>query len=204
MPAGFMAVLQVNLMSDSGGVGISRFHVQNSDNTALPNGPATVVANALAAMYGAVKLFYPTGYHVAIAPTYTIMDVDSAIVHGSLGLSPVPADVIGTGNASYPAGTGCRGYWHTATLKDRRVIRGATYFTPLSDNAYSVSGAVVAAAQTQFTAAMNAYLATLETNALTPVIYSRPAKGEETGGVAALITGASVGSQIGSLRSRRH
>jgi hypothetical protein len=154
-------------------------------------------------MYSAIKQFYPIGYNIHVENSYTVLDVASANVVASLGFTPSPANVVGTGDTNYASGTGARGYWHTGTVKGRRIIRGATYFTPLCSNAFGATGSTAVALQTQLSAAMLTYVTTLTAATLVPMVYSRPKKGATVGGVAAPITGTSCGPQPGSLRSRR-
>jgi hypothetical protein len=200
--AQFMSVFQVNSAPDIGSVGISRFHVVQSDGTEMPAGPASVVGAALAVMYGALKAFFPTTMNYQVQPTYTVLDVPSGQVQASLGYTPVPALVTGTGVSGAAGGTGARGYWHTSTVLNRRIIRGATYFTPMT-GAYSTTNGLSSAVQTAVTNAMVAYINALTAQALLPVVYHRPAKGATVGGVAGIIGGASCSAQPGSLRSRR-
>jgi hypothetical protein len=198
-----MSVFQVNSTADIGSVGMSRFHVQQADGTEMPNGPANVTAAAIMAIYTALKSFFPTAMTYSIQPTYTVLDVASGQVQGSFSYSTVPAPVVGTGVVGTAGGTGARGYWHTSTIVGRRVLRGATYFTPFTAAAYGTTNGIAASAQNTVSTAMLAYINALQAQTLLAVVYHRPAKGATSGGVAGVITGGSCGAQPGSLRSRR-
>jgi hypothetical protein len=203
MPAGFMSVFQVNSTADIGGIGISRFHVQQADGTLMPNGPAQLFAGYLNTLYTALKAYFPAALAFQVQGAYSVLDVASGQVQGSFSYTPVPAAVVGSGSGNAAGGTGVRGYWHTGTVLNRRVVRGATYFTPCVAAAYSATDGIASGVATTFSAAMATFIASCQGQSLLPVVYHRPAKGATVGGIAAPITGATVGSQPGSLRSRR-
>jgi hypothetical protein len=205
MPAGLVSTFQVNSTADIGSIGMSRFHLQNgTDPTSpIPNGVANGVAAAIAALYTAIKAFFPTTMSYQVQSTQSIMDVASGLVQGSFSYPTVPGAVVGTGVGTYAGGNGARGYWHTATVINRRVCRGATYFTPFVQAAWSTTGGLTGANSLAITNAMSAYITAAVAAGAIPVVYHRPLKGATTGGIAAPITGASCGVQPGSLRSRR-
>jgi len=205
VPAGLVSVFQVNSTADIGSIGMSRFHLQNATDptSPIPNGVANGVAAAIAALYTALKAFLPTAMAYSVQSTQNIQDVVSGLVQGSFSYPTVPPPVTGTGVGSYAGGTGARGYWHTATVINRRVARGATFFTPFVAAAWGTTGGISSSNQLVVSNAMSAYITAAVAAGGIPVVYHRPAKGTTTGGVAAVITGASCGPQPGSLRSRR-
>jgi hypothetical protein len=155
-------------------------------------------------MYTAIHTLWPASMTWGVQSTYTNMDVVTALVLGSPGIPSVPGPIVGSGSGSGIGGTGARGYWHTSTNHGRRLIRGATYFTPFTGVAYASNNGLTATATGTVQSAMLAYLTAISAAGLVAVVYHRPAKGTFTGGVAAPITGASCNAQPGSLRSRRH
>lgn len=206
MPAGLVSVFQVNSTADIGNIGMSRFHLQNATDptSPIPNGVATGVAAAIAALYSAIKTLFPSTMTYQVQSTQNIQDVVSGLVQGSFSYPTPPAGVVGTGSGNYAAGNGARGYWHTATVINRRVARGATFFTPFVSVAWSNVGGITSANSLIVSNAMSAYIAAAVAAGGVPVVYHRPAKGAVTGGVAAPITGASCSTTPGSLRSRRN
>jgi hypothetical protein len=198
-------VFQVNSSADIGSIGMSRFYCQNgTDPTmAVGSGQANAYAAAIAALYSAVKALFPTAMGYQVQSTYSIYDVVSGLVAGSAGYSTVPAQVVGTGSGAAAGGTGARLYWHTITVHNRRLIRGATFLTPFVAAAYSTTDGLSGTTITTIQTAAATFLTSCGTANVIPVVYHRPLKGEVTGGVAAQITGASCTAQPGSLRSRR-
>jgi hypothetical protein len=201
--AGIVAVFEADMTADIGGVGMSRFHARHSTGGAINDADANTVGAAIAAMYTAVKAFYPSSVTVTVSPVYKLIDETSAGLVGELSMSAPPVPIAGGGVGQYAGGTGARIYWHTGTVKGRRFIRGATYCTPLNTNAYASGGGLAPSIVTAFVAAAGDYANAVTSGGLQPCIYSRPAKGETTGGVAGPITGWTVSAQPGSLRSRR-
>jgi hypothetical protein len=200
-----MAIFQVNSSADIGSIGMSRYYCQNGTDPTqgVTNGQANAFTAAVAAMYNTLKPFFPSSMGYQLQSTYSVLDVLTGQVQGSLGYSTIPAQVVGTGATGTAGGVGARLYWHTTTIHGRRLIRGAVYLTPFSSNAYAstdgLAGSTITAVQNAGTALINACV----TANVIPVVYHRPPKGTFTGGVAAQITGASCTAQPGSLRSRR-
>lgn len=198
-----VAVFQVNTTPDIGGIAMSRFHVMKAGGAQLGPSDANTAAAAIWALYQGAKQFYTTTLGFQFVVAYTEMDVASANIIGQGVVSTPPGALGGTGTGVCVAGTGIRLYWHTSTVKGRRLVRGATYLTPLVNAAYSSTNGINTTAISTVQAAGMSYVNACTTGGLVAVVYCRPAKGATTGGVAAPITAATVGATPGSLRSRR-
>lgn len=90
----------------------------------------------------------------------------------------------------------------TSSIVRGRRVRGRTYYSPIADGISDSSGNPASGAVTAATAGLTA-LSTTITTAITPVVWSRPIALTSTAGLACDVTGASVYSRFGTLRSRR-
>lgn len=198
-----IAIFEVDQTGDVGGPGVSRFATLGTGSS----GPLTptelnTVAAALLAMYTTIKP------HLQSTITYSVNSICKIIDEASGGITSQQS--IGTVGVTaggaigiYAAGTGARIYWHTNTVKGRRLIRGATYICPLDSGSYTNAGVISGSVSTLITGACNTYLNTLNTASITPVIYCRPHPKGATNGTHGSVTAVQVGSKVASLRSRR-
>jgi hypothetical protein len=137
------------------------------------------------------------------SPLANVYDSSSGLVQGPLTVTSLPATVTGSASGSYGGGTGCRINWKTSTLNGRRLLRGATYFVPMGNNAYTGQGGISPVIAGNLTAAATTYLTAMTTALLYPVVWHRPPKKTFTGGVYGIVTAGVCSTTPAGLRSRR-
>lgn len=193
----------VHQTGDVGGAGLSRFHVGGAGFAALSPADCNSVGAALNAMYTSIRTVSPNNLTWSFDPAVEEIDIPTAAVIGGTAMTVVPANVAGIVAGNYAAGMGARGYWHTATVINRRLVRGATFFTPFGATAYGATGDLAGSTATLVANAMNTYIAAIVAATLIPVVYHRPAVGTFTGGQTGTITTGTCGLTPGGMRSRR-
>jgi hypothetical protein len=198
-----LAVQELQVSGDIGGLGLTRFHWQRVDATT----PLVPDANsAAAAIHGLISIFssaMPSDITWSFNPLVKLLDVSTGQVMGILNLTTVPAPVTGGSASDYGAGLGARINWSTTSVHGRRFLRSATYMVPLAGNAYSTNGSIASSVVTAGNGACATYLAALNTAALEGIAWHRPPKGTFTGGAAGLISSGQVSTTPAGLRSRR-
>jgi hypothetical protein len=197
-----LAEAHINVQGDIGGTGISRFHFQRNDSTAVTPTDCNAVLAALKALYTAANQF-PTVLTVSFSPSVQLFDPGSGLIQGYVVASTPPTNLAGVGGSSFGAGLGARINWHTSQILGRRLMRGATYLVPLASGAYASNGGVLPSFQNTVTAACTTYLNALNTATLSAVVWHRPPKKTTSGGITALITAGVVSTVPAGLRSRR-
>jgi hypothetical protein len=195
-------IFGVTQNGDIGGAGISRFAVLGDGSAPLTNTQLNAVAAALNTMYSAWKLLSPSSVTFAVFPTVQVITVETGALTAELNI-PTPGTVQAGSVGNYAAGTGARIYWHTVTIKNRRLIRGATYVTPLVASAFGTNGAVLGTTANTITTAATAYIAAILAAGVFPSVYSRPPKTLPGSGLLGAISSASVSLKPASVRSRR-
>jgi hypothetical protein len=195
-------MFSVVLTGEAGGPGINRYCVQAGAPGSWTNTNLNAVAAAIAAIYSAHSTSLPTGCVYSVQNTMQEVDEASGQIIAVHNI-PTVSVVTGTGAGTWVAGTGVRMYWHTNTVINRRMVRGATFITPLPTSFMTGTGTLSVPSQTSFAGTGQTYIAAIVAAACLPVVWHRPAKLTHTGGLAAAIINCSVGPQVGSLRSRR-
>jgi hypothetical protein len=198
-----MGILKVLLNGDVGGQGVSKFYAVNAGSSSFSGGEANSFGSALHTLYDALKALFPVDMTYQVDSVVENVDIATAALVGLTNISSVPAAVVGTASQTYVAGTGIRGYWHTSTIKNRRLVRGATFFTPITSNDYTTAGLISTVSTSGTVTAMNAYTGNLGAAGLTQVIYSRPKPKGATNGSIADVIAATCSVTPSSLRSRR-
>jgi len=199
MQVGVFAVTQ---SGDIGGAGISRFAVSPGGSGPFTNTQLNAIAAALLAMYTSVKSILPLNMLFTVAPTVQMVEDTT---HGLVGQENIPTtgNVTGQTASSYMAGMGARMYWHTNQVRHGRLVRGATYMTPLSNSAMNSNGALTASAATQVAAAGNAYIAALNAASTPPMVLCRPTTKGGSDGTSVIISACTVSTKPAGMRSRR-
>lgn len=200
---GFMMQVVNHVTGDIGGAGLSRYHISRADGTLPTAVDATAAGNAIHSFYAAFASFSPSGVSNAVDGAVQILDPDSAVVVGTVSMSPVPSAVNGLQTGAYGAGLGVRVNWHTTTILNRRRMRGASLVVPLFGNAFSTTGALQGSTTSTVLSAASTLLSSLATAGLQLVVWHRPARGASSGGVEAPVTSVQVGPTPAGLRSRR-
>lgn len=192
----------VTQSGDIGGNGVSRFHILGDGTAQLTNTQLNAAATAITAFYSALHLLLPSAVLWQLATTSAVQTVETGALVAEQNIPVVPAITAGL-SASYPGGTGARVYWHTNQVKNRRLIRGATFIAPLIGTQYANNGALITSCATTIQAAAQAYIAAVTAATLVPVIYARPPKTLPGSGLVGNVVASSVGVKPASLRSRR-
>lgn len=196
-------VFTVHINGDAGGAGISRYHVKNGAGGMLSAADANSAAGAVWDLWQGVKALLAQDVTYTIDPVFQFLDEASGAIQGVGTIGTVPAPTTGTQLTAYAGGNGARLYWHTSTVKGRRLVRGATFITPMSAGQYTANGQLAASTCTTVVAAGMSYVNACTSAALQAVVYCRPKKGTFTGGMSAPIVAATCPTTVASIRSRR-
>lgn len=197
-----VVIFSVQQSGDVGGLGVSKFAVQNGTGTSMSNTELNGVAAALGALYGTYSTYAPSSMSFSILNTANVVDEQT----GALAMvQNIPTVSVRTGSsaANYAAGTGGRLYWHTTTVKNRRLVRGATFFTPITSGFMTAGGVITPAIVSALSGAGNTYIASISALTCVPMVWCRPKPKTAGNGLAAVISSASMQAKVASLRSRR-
>jgi hypothetical protein len=192
-----------HVQGDIGGIGVSRFWFAPQTPVAITQANANAVAAAGRAFLQAASASMPAGISWTCDAQVNVYDVHTGLVQGPIVISALPAAVTGAGGSGFPAGVGARVNWKTAQVQGRRLIRGAIFVAPLSNSAFTTSGAVSSTFVTSQNAAAATYLGAVTTANLNPIIWHRPPKGTFAGGALGIVFAGVTSSVPASLRSRR-
>jgi hypothetical protein len=195
-------IFSVQQSGDVGGLGVSKFAVQNSAGTSMSNTELNGVAAALGGLYSTFKTYAPNNMSFAVLNTASVVDEQSGALAMVQNIPTVSVQV-GAASGNYAAGTGARLYWHTTTVKNRRLVRGATYLTPLQMGFLSSSGTVSPAIVSALTGAGTTYIGAITALTCIPGVWCRPKPKTAGNGLYAVISSASMQAKVASLRSRR-
>jgi hypothetical protein len=198
-----VAITAITSQGDAGGAVISRYHWYNTSQAPITGANISAHAFQLRALYAAFSAHFPSNYNWTVDPEVTVIDEFSGKLLRYMDDPAPQAGVGGSGSLSHAAGVGLRIVWRTTVVGAHRLIRGANFITPISINDLDVDGSPGNAALTALRNGANNYISGLVAGGITPVVYHRPAKGTQVGGVAAPIQSAEVPDRISSLRSRR-
>jgi hypothetical protein len=197
-----VVIFTVQQSGDVGGLGMSRFAVQNSAGTSMSNTELNACAGALGGLYSTYATYAPTNMSFSILNTAQVVDEQT----GELAMvQNIPTVSVKTGSSggNYAAGVGARLYWHTTTVKNRRLVRGATYLTPITSGFMTNSGTITPAIVTALIGAGNTYIAAISAATCTPQVWCRPKPKTAGNGLSAVISSCSMQATVASLRSRR-
>jgi hypothetical protein len=197
-----IAVVTVTINGDIGGQGVNRWAVQSSDGATYSPTFLNATAAAIAQFYSSSKTYLAASVTYAVQPVATIVEDSTGAIIGEDTI-PVVSNVVGGSSTTYAGGTGARVYWHTPLVRNRRLVRGATYLTPVVGAGFTSTGYLASSYATTVQAAANAYIAAITAANGMPVVLCRPKKGMTTGGMSATISSATVSTKPCSLRSRR-
>jgi hypothetical protein len=159
----------------------------------------------LAAFFNQFDDILPPGITWAIPSSGDIIqDTDGALVGAWSGGSAANINTSGSGATAYAQGVGARMTFATASIHNRRRVRGSLFICPLLNTCYQIDGTIDTVELTQLRTAA----ASLVGDVSAPVIWSRPKKNKETGAIEvegsnSAITGSNVPDTVSWLRSRR-
>ena len=173
-----------------GGTGYSVFNLQGAV------GAVTVgtCLGHLRTFFNALVARIPNEVTVAFDPEFTHHDPSGGLV--AAGTAAVPATVNGTYAGGWVGAAGARIDWETATVINKRRIRGRTYLVPLGA-IFDTDGSLLPAEQTSITNAANTLLVNLQGAAAPLVVWSKVNAAE------VLVVSPSVRDKSAVLRSRR-
>lgn len=192
-----------HVQGDVGGIGISRFRFTRTDSSPITPADCNTAAAAVKTLFSGPQAFIPSAIQWVCIPLVNTYDSASGLIQGAIPITSVPSTMTGTGTGNYASGVGMRINWKTSTIHGRRMLRGTTYLLPLSQNSYTGTGALQSGVTSNVQGAINNYLTSMATALLNAVVWHRPPKGTQAGGVVGIITGGLPGSNVAGLRSRR-
>jgi len=196
-------ILTTHIAGDIGGAGICRLHFTNGGATIATSSDANTAAASMFDMWNGAKALFPNNINFTCDPIVQAVEESTGGLQAEVAITTVPGQIFGTTSFDYAAGVGARGYWHTNTVKGRRLVRGATFFVPLTASAFTSGGQVAGGTITTLIAAMGDYAGALVSGSLQGVIWSRPTPANPSGGLAAPIAAWSVSTVPAGLRTRR-
>jgi hypothetical protein len=198
-----MGVISANVQGDIGATGISRYHITKTDGSNLAVGDCNSAITSLHGLYTAASSYLASGTSWSIQLFVQLIDVATAEIRGGITSTDSPSAINGAGGSDYPAGNGARIDWLTSVIRNRRIMRGATFMVPLGGSAYSTGGVVSSGCVSALTGAAGAFVNALNAAGMDLMVYHRPPKGTFTGGQAAAVDSWRVPNVPATLRSRR-
>jgi hypothetical protein len=154
-------------------------------------------------MYVAMEGLLSKQVTYTVQPTARVFEESNGALLREDPIPGTPAPITGSTLTAYAAGVGARIYWHTSTVRLRRVVRGATFVTPMTTGAFTATGDLSSSTVTEVVNATTQYLGPVEAAGLVPIIYSRAKTSTSNDGIACAITAVTCSSTPASLRSRR-
>jgi hypothetical protein len=189
---------------DIGGLGITRFWVQNAANTPLSSAECDVAGAAQSGFWQALQAITPSAVTWSAAGQLQSYDVATGAVVSVQFYGTVPTARPGGDGSKYVAGTGARINLKTNTVVNRRFVRGAIFAVPLASTVFNAAnGELASSEQATILAAYVAYATALAAGSLKDVVWHRPTKALPASGVAEQVAAFDVPSQPAGLRSRR-
>jgi len=156
-------------------------------------------ANRVRAFWNSAKGLYFTAWNAQVSGAIDLLDETTGRLTGGAGVT-TPAVVVGSGLstindvASMPILQ-----LNTAAVVQNRRVRGRMNLGP-TDTGQTTAGGLSSGAITAFTAAANFFFVLVNVP-ITPVVWHRPVS--HLGGSYADVTGFSLPTKLGVLRSRR-
>lgn len=178
------------------GPSVSVFHMSGTATQSAIQGTVA----AIAAFFNAIKQYLPNEVTVGSSPTYSILNVESGQLVGT-GSVDQPANVTGTGNGVWAAGSGVRVQWLTDQVANGRKIVGSMYLVPFVTNAYTSEGTVTQGCRGDVGAAAATLLDTAGINAPL-VVFTRPAPAKQ--GDVNVVLRHAVPATVATLRKRKY
>jgi hypothetical protein len=191
-----------HVAGDIGGTGVSRFRFISSSGT-IVQADVNAAAAATRSLLNSMVAYYPNAIAWTCQPQVDVYDVSTGLVQVPWSITAIPAGIVGTGGASWSAGTGGRINWRTSVVNGRRLMRGATFLVPFSTAAFGTTGAVAGGTVAACQAGIVSYLNAIAAANLLAAVWHRPPKGTFAGGVTGPIFAGSLSTTPSSLRSRR-
>lgn len=196
--------IQWSVSGDVGGVGVSRFWVENAAHTLLSSGECDTAGAAISGFFDTLRPYFPSSITWSPESPIEGYDVATAIPVGITGYGSVPAAKTGSDGSHYGAGLGARINLATGIVVGRRFLRGALMFVPLGSASYNAAdGSVSLATQAAIQGAYAAMDATLVAAGLQFQVWHRPKPIGSGTGVAYSVSQVSVSKTPAGLRSRR-
>ncbi len=198
-----VAEIAWHVSGDIGQVGVTRFRFTRQDAASVTGADCNAAAAATKLVIAAGTAYYPSSITWTCDPEVRIYESDSGAVVPPLGITTIPAPIVGGGSSSHGAGLGLRINWKTSTLSGRRLIKGASYLVPMGQAVYGGDGSIAASVTTAIGTGCASYLTAMTTAALYPVVWHRPKKGTTTGGLTGIVFAGVASNTPAGLRSRR-
>jgi len=192
---------EVNWLTPTGGLGVSRFHAQPA---AASQANRQAWADGIRTFFDAIKSQFPSSVSWTFGSEIMDFNASDGVVAGYFNVTP-PASLAGNSSSAELAGpVGCIVRWETNAVFNNRRVRGRTYLVPLSRAAYDAQGTIQGPSITQIQTAANVYVANTQGGAIIPHVYS-PEKDDPDGhpGFISEIVAAVVPDLACVMRSRR-
>lgn len=181
----------------AGGPGYTSFYFgEHGDQTQINNAAARVRA-----FFAAITACIPNSITISIAPTSLEISEGSGEIVDEIGLSVVPAVVVGTGGTSFSSPSGACVIWRTAIHVNGRLLRGKSYIVPMSSSCYDTDGSLLSGRVTDLRAAATTLATPGGVAATDLVVWHRPTNG--AGGSFGTVVSGSVKDAAAVLTSRR-
>ena len=168
-------------------------------NTALVTPLALAIQTALS---DGLRKVIPPSVTIAVVGEVQSLNRDSGAIEDLANPSNGTAAMGGQGTGPFSSASGAVIGFQTASVARGRRVKGRMFCVPLAGDSYDVDGTLASGA-VNFLQATGSELLRPSGTGASLVVYSRPPKGASTGGLAHLVTAATVRDQVAVLRSRR-
>lgn len=119
---------------------------------------AAVCAARIRTLFDAIKAAIPTGVSLQVLQDAAVLESTSGDLTSLVSTGAI-AVVNGTGTGTAARGAGGLLSWRSATVRNRRLMRGRTFLTPFAQSAVTAGGDVSAATASTMLTAGNALIA---------------------------------------------
>lgn len=200
---GTVARARIQLNGDVGGLGVSTWYMHNNAFTGPTTGNVTTWLSHIQTFWSAVHSLLSNKVTLTFTQPVEFLDIATEALTGVNTSFTDPGSVAGTSSAAYIAGVGARVNWRTSNIRHRRLVRGATHVTPITDTSYDTNGLLTSGVVTTVGTAAAAYVSAMAGDSLVPCVYSRPRPVSAGNGTVSDINSADTSVQPSWLRSRR-
>lgn len=184
-----------------GGPGLSQIYFTGPTGPTVTLADANSAAAAVRSYYNTIRNAFSNAWTADVQPLVQVIEATTGALIREIAITPL-LQVPGSGGVSFgPTATGAISSWHTGVVVGRKLLRGRTFLTPLTNTAYNSGGSLDATSAAALQVAGQAMIAAAGQRF---VVWHRngPAAGSSDGQYATM-SACSVSTKECVLRSRR-
>jgi len=182
----------------AGGPGFSNFYFGGNPTA----GQAGTAQDRVHDFFESLILCLPTPITISFQTTVQVIASGDGSIVSENAVTPVAPNVVGAGGTTFSSPSGACIIWRTGVTVGGRLLKGKTFFVPMTSAAYDTDGSLLTARLTELRAAATALAAPgAFADEQQLQVWHRPVAG--AGGSNSPTVSATVSDRAAVLRSRR-